>query len=113
MKENSPLAKVGSALADPARQRILVALLEGPARPAELALGLAMTKTNLSNHLACLRGCGLVVGARRGRTVTYRLVGADLAHALRDLLRLETSLCAASDGATGAHGGPRALRGSR
>ncbi|MGL5819815.1 MAG: ArsR/SmtB family transcription factor [Phycicoccus sp.] len=103
MDDASPLAKVGSALAEPARQRILLTLLEGPARPAELALGLGMTKTNLSNHLACLRGCGLVVGTRDGRTITYRLVGADLEHALRDLLRLETSLCPAFDGAIVEH----------
>ncbi|MGL4742931.1 MAG: ArsR/SmtB family transcription factor [Dermatophilaceae bacterium] len=90
-----------------------MARLGGPARPTELALGLRMTKTNLSNHLACLRGCGLVVGVRSGRTITYRLVGADLEHALRDLLRLETSLCPASDGASVEHDAEPVQRVSR
>jgi ArsR family transcriptional regulator, cadmium/lead-responsive transcriptional repressor len=89
----SPLSRVGIALADPVRQRILLALLNGPARPSELLVQLSVSKTNLSNHLACLRGCGLIIGTHEGRTITYQLVSADLEHALRDLLRLEARLC--------------------
>ena len=49
------LERVGTALADPTRRGILVRLLDGPAYPADLADELAVGRTNISNHLACLR----------------------------------------------------------
>jgi DNA-binding transcriptional ArsR family regulator len=55
------LARFGRALADPIRCRILLALREAPAYPADLADALGISRTRLSNHLACLRDCGLVV----------------------------------------------------
>jgi DNA-binding transcriptional ArsR family regulator len=42
----------------------------------------------MSNHLSCLRDCGLVVGEPEGRRVRYRLVDRRLAHALTDLAGL-------------------------
>jgi DNA-binding transcriptional ArsR family regulator len=83
-----PLARVGRALADPTRCRLLLALLNGPAHPSELAERLGLTRANTSNHLACLRECGLVLGEPQGRHVSYRLADANLAHALRDLADL-------------------------
>jgi len=80
------LARFGRALSDPTRSRILLALRDGPAYPAELAEALAVSRTNLSNHLACLRGCGLVVAAPEGRRTRYELAEPKLAHALADLL---------------------------
>lgn len=79
------LARVGRALADPTRCRLLLALLDGPAHPSELAARLELTRANTSNHLACLRGCGLVMAEPEGRQVLYQLADANLAHALRDL----------------------------
>jgi DNA-binding transcriptional ArsR family regulator len=46
-------------------------------------------RTNISNHLACLRGCGLVRAEREGRQVRYELSSPRLAHALADLVDLE------------------------
>ncbi|WP_422771449.1 ArsR/SmtB family transcription factor [Plantactinospora sp. WMMC1484] len=43
---------------------------------------------HLSNHLACLRGCGLVVGIPEGRHTRHELADGRLAHALGDLLGL-------------------------
>ena len=83
------LERVGTALADPTRCRILLALLEGPAYPADLADVLGIGRTNISNHLACLRGCGLVRATREGRQVRYELASSRLAHALQDLVALE------------------------
>lgn len=79
------LARVGRALADPTRCRLLVALLDGPAYPSELAGRLGLTRANTSNHLARLRGCGLVAAEPKGRQVQYRLADHHLAHALEDL----------------------------
>lgn len=79
------LVRFGRALADPIRCRLLLALREGPAHPAELADALGISRTRLSNHLACLRDCGLVVAVPVGRRVRYELADARLGHALDDL----------------------------
>jgi DNA-binding transcriptional ArsR family regulator len=79
------LARVGLALADDSRRRLLVALIDGPCYPAELADTLVMTRANVSNHLACLRGCGLVVAEQEGRRVRYEIADARLGSVLRDL----------------------------
>jgi DNA-binding transcriptional ArsR family regulator len=82
------LARFGHALSDPTRARLLLALREGPGYPAELTDLLDTTRQNLSNHLACLRGCGLVVAVPQGRRARYELADARMAHALGDLLGL-------------------------
>lgn len=82
------LARLGRALADPTRCRLLLALLEGPAYPARLAADLGLTRPNVSNHLTCLRGCGLIIGIPEGRQMRYELVDRHLAHALGDLLEV-------------------------
>jgi DNA-binding transcriptional ArsR family regulator len=80
------LARFGHALSDPTRSRLLLALRDGPGYPAALADLLGVTRQNLSNHLACLRGCGLVVAVPEGRRSRYELADSRLAHALGDLL---------------------------
>jgi ArsR family transcriptional regulator, cadmium/lead-responsive transcriptional repressor len=82
------LARFGHALSDPIRARLLLALREGPAYPADLADLLGTTRQNMSNHLACLRGCGLVVAESEGRRTRYELADPRLSHALGDLLGL-------------------------
>ena len=67
------LGRIGHALADDTRRRLLVELLAGPAYPSDLVATLGTTKANVSNHLTCLRGCGLVVGEPEGRRVRYEL----------------------------------------
>ena len=80
------LARFGHALSDPTRSRVLLALRAGPAYPADLADALGVSRTKLSNHLACLRGCGLVVAVPEGRRTRYELAEPKLAHAIGDLL---------------------------
>jgi ArsR family transcriptional regulator, cadmium/lead-responsive transcriptional repressor len=82
------LARVGMALADENRRRLLLALLERPAYPSDLAEHLGMTRGNVSNHLSCLRGCGLARGVPAGRRVRYELADPKLAHALAELAAL-------------------------
>lgn len=82
------LSRLGSALADATRRRLLVALARGPGYPAELALELGESRQKVSNHLACLRGCGLIVAAPEGRRMRYELVDARLGQALRELVEL-------------------------
>ena len=95
------LARFGHALSDQTRARLLLALRDGPGYPAELADGLGVSRQNLSNHLACLRGCGLVVAVPEGRRSRYELADARLAHALGDLLgvvlAVDPAACAVAD----------------
>ena len=80
------LARFGAALSDPTRSRVLLALRDAPAYPADLADLLGVSRQSVSNHLTCLRGCGLVVAVPEGRRVRYELVDDRLRHALTDLL---------------------------
>lgn len=82
------LARFGHALSDPTRARLLLALRDAPGYPADLAELLGATRQNVSNHLACLRGCGLVVAVPEGRRTRYELAADRLRHALDDLIGL-------------------------
>ena len=80
------MTRLGRAMADPTRSRILMTLLERPAYPAALAEELGLSRQNVSNHLACLRDCGLVVAEPEGRQSRYEISDPLLAHALGDLM---------------------------
>lgn len=80
--------RLGRAMADPTRSRILVTLLDGPNHPAVLARELDLTRSNVSNHLACLRDCGIVVAEPEGRRTRYEIADPHLAHALTVLLEV-------------------------
>jgi DNA-binding transcriptional ArsR family regulator len=82
----SVLARFGHALSDPTRARVLLALRDAPAYPSDLAEWLGVSRQSLSNHLTCLRGCGLVVAVPQGRRALYELADPRLAHALTDLM---------------------------
>ncbi|GAA5226763.1 Cd(II)/Pb(II)-sensing metalloregulatory transcriptional regulator CmtR [Paeniglutamicibacter antarcticus] len=78
--------RIGRAMADPTRSRILMTLLEGPGYPAELSRDLGLSRSNVSNHLACLRDCGIVVGEVEGRQTRYEITDPHLASALTALI---------------------------
>ncbi|MGK8489483.1 ArsR/SmtB family transcription factor [Nocardia asiatica] len=82
------LARFGHALSDPTRTRILLSLRQAPGYPSQLAEQIGVTRQILSNHLACLRGCGLVVAVPEGRRSRYELADTRIAAALEDLLGL-------------------------
>ncbi len=66
-------AKLFRGLADPSRLSILQALRDGPRAVGEIVNATGMKQPNVSNHLACLRDCGLVTVETRGRYAYYRL----------------------------------------
>lgn len=86
------LDRIGVALSDPIRRRILVDLLDGPQCPSDLAEALGTSRSNLSNHLSCLRGCGLISAERAGRHLHYALISEAFAAALRSLLDIAATL---------------------
>ncbi|WP_433561527.1 ArsR/SmtB family transcription factor [Nocardia sp. CA-151230] len=82
------LARFGHALSDPTRTQILLSLRRAPAYPSDLAEQIGVSRQILSNHLACLRGCGLVVAVPEGRRSRYELADARIGRALDDLTGL-------------------------
>jgi DNA-binding transcriptional ArsR family regulator len=88
--------RVGRAMADPTRSRILLALFDAPRYPATLAQDLDLTRTNVSNHLACLRGCGIVVAVPEGRQTRYEIADPHLSRAIGSLIE---SVMAVDEGA--------------
>ncbi|WP_016697628.1 Cd(II)/Pb(II)-sensing metalloregulatory transcriptional regulator CmtR [Actinoalloteichus spitiensis] len=78
--------RLGRAMADPTRSRILLSLLDEPGYPAKLARDLELTRTNVSNHLSCLRGCGIVVAEPEGRQTRYEIADPHIAAALTALV---------------------------
>lgn len=61
-------ARLFSSLGDPTRLAILLSLADGERRVGEIVEIVGSTQSNVSNHLACLKGCGLVTdrpGERR------------------------------------------------
>ena len=78
--------RLGRAMADPNRSRILMSLLESPGYPAQLARDLDLTRSNVSNHLSCLRGCGIVAAVAEGRQTRYEIADPHLTRALASLV---------------------------
>jgi DNA-binding transcriptional ArsR family regulator len=66
-------AKLFRGLADPSRLSILDALRDGPLTVGEIVETTRLSQSNVSNHLGCLRDCGLVRSAAEGRFVRYTL----------------------------------------
>jgi DNA-binding transcriptional ArsR family regulator len=82
------LTRFGYALSDTTRTQILLTLRSGPGYPSELAEQIGVSRQILSNHLACLRGCGLVVAVPEGRRSRYELADQRIGRALDDLVGL-------------------------
>lgn len=66
-------AKLFRGFADPSRLAILEALREGERTVSDLVVTTGHTQPNVSNHLSCLRDCGLVVVRQQGRFAYYSL----------------------------------------
>jgi DNA-binding transcriptional ArsR family regulator len=83
-------AKLFRGFADPSRLAILEALRDGALTVSEIVQATGLTQSNVSNHLGCLRDCGLVVATQQGRFVYYELSD----ERVRQLLRLADELLA-------------------
>ena len=87
MREGPDIARVTSLMADPARSRMLLALMGGRALTAtELASVAGITRQTASSHLAKLvEGDALAVQAQ-GRHRYFRLAGPDVAALVEALM---------------------------
>lgn len=88
LTHSDALSRFGYALSDSTRTQILLSLRAAPGYPSELADKIGVSRQILSNHLACLRGCGLVVAVPEGRRSRYELADPRIGRALDDLLGL-------------------------
>jgi DNA-binding transcriptional ArsR family regulator len=81
------IAAVAALIGDPARARMLTALMDGRARTAkELAYGAAVTPQTASSHLAKLVGARLLVVERQSRHRYFRLAAPSVGHAVEALM---------------------------
>src|SRR5215471_2801538 len=80
------IAFVAGLLADPSRAAMCLALVGGEARPAsELAAHAGVSAQTASNHLARLVAGRILRVEQQGRWRYYRLVGAEVGHAIEAL----------------------------
>ena len=61
-------------LSDRSRLAILGTLLHRERRVTDVVAETSLSQPNVSRHLACLWGCGLVMREKRGREVFYRAI---------------------------------------
>ena len=83
-------ARLFRGFGDPSRLRILEALRSSPHTVSDLVKETDLSQSNVSNHLSCLRDCGLVTAEQKGRYVWYRLSDDRVG----ELLKLAESLLA-------------------
>src|SRR6266446_7602161 len=83
-------AKLFRGFSDPSRLAILAALGNGALTVGEIVQATGFTQSNVSNHLGCLRDCGLVTAQQEGRFVYYTLSDKRVGQ----LLRLANALLA-------------------
>lgn len=76
-------AKLFRGFSDPSRLAILQALRQGPLTVGEIVEETGLSQSNASNHLACLRDCGLVAATQEGRFVYYELSDKRVGQLLR------------------------------
>jgi DNA-binding transcriptional ArsR family regulator len=65
--------RIFQALADPSRRAIFESLTRGEAAVKELTARFDISQPAISQHLAMLKGAGLVDARREGRRVYYRV----------------------------------------
>ncbi|MGX8014021.1 ArsR/SmtB family transcription factor [Mesorhizobium sp. ORM8.1] len=66
-------AEIFRALADPTRRAVYERLTASEMSVSELRAGTSVSQPAVSQHLAVLRGAGLVVERRAGRNAYYRV----------------------------------------
>ena len=90
------------ALGEPPRLTILEHLFLGEHRVVDLVAHLGLAQSTVSQHLACLRECGLVTPRAVGRSSYYSLTDATR---IRRLLDEAERLLDATGGAAAGHDG--------
>lgn len=86
---DADVARVGALLADPARCRMLFALMDGRALPASvLAAEAGVAPSTASAHLHRLTDSGMLQVVKQGRWRYYQLGGPEVAEVLESMARI-------------------------
>lgn len=93
MVELAPAVALFRSLGDPIRLQVLQRLAGGEARIVDLTRELGMAQSTVSEHVSCLRECGLVTGRPEGRQMYYTLSRPELL----DLLSVAEDVLAATN----------------
>ncbi|MCL5797374.1 MAG: metalloregulator ArsR/SmtB family transcription factor [Patescibacteria group bacterium] len=64
-------AKFFRGLSDSTRLSVLLTLIDGEKTVGEIVETTQQSQSNVSNHLKCLSGCGLVKNRRNGKNIYY------------------------------------------
>ena len=89
MDADTHLATVATAMADPARARMLCSLMDNRSRTAtELAAVAEISPSTASTHLQKLERAGFIACTRAGKHRYFRLTGEDAAGAVESLMRM-------------------------
>ena len=81
------VSALAAAIGEPARAKMLAALMDGRALTAtELSLEAGVTPSTASSHLGQLERAGLVAVAAQGRHRYFRIAGAEIAALLEQLM---------------------------
>ncbi len=75
-------AKLFRGFAEPARLAILQVLRKGALTVGDIVQTTSLSQSNVSNHLNCLKDCGLVASEQKGRFVYYSLSDERIAQLL-------------------------------
>lgn len=75
-------AKLFRGFSDASRLSILEALRSRPMTVSEIVEATRLSQSNTSNHLGCLRDCGLVTAVPQGRYISYQLADPRVAEIL-------------------------------
>lgn len=76
-------AKLFYGFSDKSRLSVLEALRDGAKNVSHIVETTGLSQSNVSNHLGCLRDCGLVVRQQQGRYVIYQLSDPRVAQLLQ------------------------------
>lgn len=74
----APAVALFRGLSDPTRLALVRRLALGEARVVDLCAALGLGQSTVSNHLACLRECGLVDFRPQSRASVYHLTRPEL-----------------------------------
>jgi DNA-binding transcriptional ArsR family regulator len=77
-------AKLYRGFADPTRLHILESLRGGEMTVGSIAEATKQSQSNVSNHLSCLKECGLVLARREGKSIFYSIASERVLCLLND-----------------------------
>lgn len=86
--ELSAAVSLFHSLADPSRLSILRHVSEGETRVRDLTDELGLAQSTVSEHVACLRDCGLLVARPEGRQNFYAVAAPEVIDLLESAERL-------------------------